>query len=154
MKFKTFAFTVALLLAGMVVAAPARASTKSLAAPPAECTYYLYADDYGDSCFQPNGDKIWVADNSENGWSPEVKLEASYPAEGNRYKTRYCAHDPNFPLGEGGWDSCNFDHRETHCVRWWIYERSINSPGLTRFTKGPTPWIGVDDGKPGNCTIE
>jgi hypothetical protein len=123
------------------------------AAPPVLCTYFKFTG-WADTCFQPDGDHIWVNDMVSNGWSPEVKLEASYPAEGMRYKTRYCAHIPNFPWNESNWDSCNYDHRETHCVRWYIFERSIEDPAQIRNWWGPTPWVGADDGQPGNCVIE
>ncbi|WP_444948073.1 hypothetical protein [Micromonospora ureilytica] len=139
----------ALLLAGWLVAASPAQAASSSAAPPISCSYYLYAPGVGDSCFQPDGDVTWLDDIDDDGWNPEVMLEASYPAEGNSYKTRFCTHDP-----DSRWQSCNFDHRETHCVRWWIYERNASSPNLTRLAKGPTPWLGADDGRPGNCIIE
>lgn len=122
---------------------PARAAGAAAAAPPVSCTHYLFAAGVGDSCFQPNGDVIWLDDVDDDGWNTEVRLEASYPADGDFYKTRFCAHDPY-----SRWQSCDFDHRETHCVRWWIYERSEEKPSLTRSVKGPTPWIGADDGRP------
>jgi hypothetical protein len=143
-----------------LVGAAVIAATAALATPTpahagfAQCTYFLYRAHVADSCFEPNGDVTWVGDVEENGWSAEVLLEASYPADGLSVKTRVCQHDFDFPRGEQGYTSCDYDHKETHCVRWWVYERNIDDPSKTRNYKGPTPWIGVDDGKPGNCIVD
>lgn len=126
------------------------------AADTSDCTYWLAAGNWGDSCFVPNGDISMVSDRVHNDWIPVLLVETSYqenPGDGGN-KTRTCVHQGFWEDPEASdWTACNYDHRETHCVRWWIYEQKIDT-GLTRNYVGPTPWLGVDDGRPGNCVIE
>lgn len=152
MKLRSICAVTTLVLTVLFGATPATAQST---AEPTGCTYWFPGGSWGDSCFSPNGDVTWVDDLDENGWSPVVLVEASYkenPGD-EGFKTRYCEHDPGAWSELVLWTSCNFDHRETHCVRWWLYEKKIGT-GLTRNYRGPTSWIGADDGKPGNCIIE
>ncbi|MEU4391731.1 hypothetical protein [Kribbella sp. NPDC023855] len=92
-------------------------ATTALAAGPTNCIGI--ATSWAATCYQWDGDDQWVRDLDPNGWTAIVHLETNYG------KTRECAA----PAAADGWKECGFDHRESECVRFFLYEKKGTSLG-------------------------
>ncbi|MFC0626510.1 hypothetical protein [Kribbella deserti] len=128
--------------AGIAAAAPAvdegpaksvatSAGTLIAAAPPA-CNVRI-AVWYGETCFQANGDEQWIRDLDPNGWQAWVHVQTNYG------KNRYCGALP----AADGWGKCSYDHDETKCVRFRMYEEKA---GEERNFTSWTAWHKVSTG--------
>jgi hypothetical protein len=138
----TLAGAAVLVVAGATTttaaAAPAPADTAVrtdatvLAAPPAGCNPWLTTS-WGQTCYEYEGDDQWVRDLNANGWAAVVHVQTNYG------KNRYCV---SLPAAQG-WGECTFDHRETGCVRFRMYEERN---GVTRNPTGWTLWHSIATG--------
>lgn len=107
--------------AGLAAAAPvvdeapkATATSSSqfvTAAAPTGCNPVMTSA-FAQTCFVPNGDDQWIRDLDANGWQAWVHVQTNYG------KNRYCGSLP----AADGWGVCKYDHDETKCVRFRLYE--------------------------------
>jgi hypothetical protein len=118
-------------LLGAILLLPA-AGEAHKTGPPEDCewTWEINAEGWGDSCFEPDGDKHWVRDQTPNHWSVRIQIQTDYG------KIRWCANTH----GADSWHSCNFDHREDTCVRWRMFEQSDRVPIPLDNTRKWTDW--------------
>lgn len=115
-------------------AAQQRASlsaTTTVAAAPSNCVGI--ATSWAATCYEWAGDDQWVIDGDPNGWTAIAHLETNYG------KTRECAA----PSAADGWKECKYDHKESECVRFFIYEKKGNELG--RFSAW-SPWYSTSTG--------
>lgn len=79
---------------------------------PARCNTPVVSNSIGRTCFQSDGDWVWVRDDDTNGWTTVAEvLVLTYMS----YLT--CSALPN---KQGGW--CNFDVGENACLQYHVYE--------------------------------
>lgn len=111
----------------------ATATTKfSAAAAPPACNVRITVW-YGETCFQAEGDEQWIRDLDANGWQAWVHVQTNYD------KNRYCGALP----AADGWGVCSYDHDETKCVRFRMYEEK---GGVERNFTTWTAWHKVSTG--------
>ena len=117
---------------------PAELDERGIRAPSA-CTlsddepYELWGADgfvHGWTCYEANGDDVWVWDTWNNDRKLWVYTETEYG------KRRYCGDDT------AGWTECKYDLREHECVIFsGYYQHNVYF--------GWTPWVSTTSGNPG-----
>lgn len=110
----------------------ATTSKFSAAAAPPACNVRITVW-YGETCYVANGDDQWIRDLDANGWQAWVHVQTNYG------KNRYCGALP----AADGWGVCKYDHDETKCVRFRMYEEK---GGTERNFTSWTAWHKVSTG--------
>ncbi len=88
----------------------------------------------GIGCFEWNGDDLWVKDIEDNGKNFRIHAETTSGS------SSYC----NAPGGPG-WSQCNYDYKESACVRLHGY----HPPHAAGLHAPWARWVRVSSGK--NC---
>lgn len=117
--------------AGSVSATTTLGSGMGIAAAPSNCTGIATA--WAATCYQWDGDDQWVIDGDANGWTAVAYVETNYG------KVRECVA----PSAADGWKECLFDHRESTCVRFFLYEKKDGNVGRVSAW---SPWYSTSTG--------
>ena len=114
-KMKSVPTVGLIMLAVMIIVSVAEA------APPSSCKR-LYSSGVT-SCFDPNGDDIWVYDAAKDGYSARVRWNTNYSRSGT------CTNSN----GYGTWKKCDYDMKEGYTVRLRNYIVNLSGGGTEYY---------------------